>query len=60
MEARGDAENPRGIDRTGRTSELGRFSVGGRLTVPSLPFDVGHLKQGNIVFQGNAFEIIQR
>lgn len=29
---------------------LSRFSIGGRLTVPSLPFDVGHLKQGNIIF----------
>ena len=37
-----------------------RFSIGGPLTVPSFPLDVGHLEQGNIIFQGNAFEIIQR
>ena len=30
------------------------------MTVPSFPLDVGHLKQSNIIFQGNAFEIIQR
>ena len=39
---------------------LSRFSIGGPLTVPSFPLDVGHLEQGNIIFQGNAFEIIQR
>jgi hypothetical protein len=29
-------------------------------TIPSLPFNVGDLKKGHVVLEGNAFEVLER